>query len=114
MSRARMVEQKPPQKSAVTYIYSFPPIARSDATRLILGSMPGKLSLARSEYYAHPRNVFWSIMAALAGFDASAPYESRCQALRETRIAVWDVLAACIRESSLDADIVSASISPND
>ena len=41
-------------------------------------------------------------------------YESRVDILISIKIALWDVLASCTRESSLDADIVAASITAND
>jgi hypoxanthine-DNA glycosylase len=98
----------------MTRLRGFPPIARSAATRLVLGSMPGEASLAKGEYYGHPRNAFWPILGALLGFDPDAPYVERCEALRRARIALWDVLACCERPGSLDADIVASSIVPND
>lgn len=97
-----------------TYIHSFAPIAARDATLLILGSMPGKASLLANQYYAHPRNAFWPIMGALFGADADLPYAKRVRALKQARVAVWDVLASCTRGSSLDSDIDEASIVPND
>lgn len=93
---------------------SFPPIARPDARLLILGSMPGKVSLREHRYYAHPQNAFWQIAADIFGFDATWPYAERVTMLQEQRIAVWDVLQSCTRESSLDSDIDPATIVPND
>jgi len=90
----------------------FAPIARSDARILILGSLPGQRSLAAGEYYAHPQNKFWTIMAELAG--ASGRYEQRCAALLESRIALWDVLESSQRPGSLDADIRMSSAAVND
>lgn len=93
---------------------AFPPIARADARVLILGSMPGAASLAAGQYYAHPRNAFWPIMGALLGFDPAAPYPERVSVLMDHHIAVWDVLAACVRPGSLDADIAKGSEEVND
>lgn len=97
--------------SAVT---SFPPLVALGATRLILGSMPGVASLTAGQYYAHPQNAFWRIMGAVVGFEASAPYADRVQALKCAGFAVWDVLAACERTGSLDSAIVRESEVAND
>lgn len=94
--------------------HSFPPIAAPDAHTLILGSMPGQASLSAGAYYAHPRNAFWPIMAELFGFDPAGSYAERVQALTGAGIAVWDVLAFCIRPGSLDADIAPESMQVND
>jgi len=90
----------------------FPPLARSDARLLILGSLPGVRSIEEGQYYAHPRNAFWRIMAELAG--ASGDYEQRCQALLDAGIAVWDVLASSVRPGSLDANIDMQTAQVND
>lgn len=92
----------------------FPPIARSDARVLILGSLPGEVSLARQEYYAQPQNSFWPILGSLLGFDPSLPYAQRTEQLRIHRIALWDVCRSGIRPGSLDSAIRRASIVPND
>ncbi|PDV98951.1 DNA-deoxyinosine glycosylase [Candidatus Chloroploca asiatica] len=96
------------------YLHSFPPISAETAERLILGTMPGKASLAAGQYYAHPRNLFWRLMAEILGFSPEASYEQRQLALQAARIALWDVVQCCTRTSSLDADIDARSVVPND
>lgn len=86
-------------------IRSFAPIAAPDARILILGSMPGIASLQAGQYYAHPRNAFWPIMAALFGARPDLPYTERVARLMARGVAVWDVLQLCEREGSLDANI---------
>ncbi len=92
----------------------FPPIAAADARVLILGSMPSVRSLAERQYYGHPRNAFWPIMGELFGAGPELPYPERGRVLRAHRVAVWDVLASCVRPGSLDADIEAASAEVND
>ncbi len=98
----------------MTLVHSFLPVEDHDAEKLILGSMPGKASLAAGQYYAHPRNLFWPIMGELLGASLDFPYEERLIILKSRRIALWDVLASCIRKSSLDARIETSSEIIND
>jgi TDG/mug DNA glycosylase family protein len=92
----------------------FPPVARPDATVLILGSLPGAVSLARQEYYAQPRNAFWTIMGTLVGASPGLAYAARLERLRQAGIALWDVCASGFRPGSLDAAIVASSVIAND
>ncbi|HUG72276.1 MAG TPA: DNA-deoxyinosine glycosylase [Steroidobacteraceae bacterium] len=96
------------------YVQSFAPLGNARATRLVLGTMPGRASLLARQYYAHPRNAFWYIIQELFGIPQQFPYPLRVRKLAPTGLAVWDVLAACTRGSSLDSDILPASAVPND
>jgi double-stranded uracil-DNA glycosylase len=84
----------------------FPPVV-NDATRiLILGSFPGEASLSAGQYYAHPRNQFWRLLSAVLRDEiAGLPYEQRLQRLLSHGIGLWDVIATCEREGSLDTAI---------
>lgn len=92
----------------------FPPIADAHARVLILGSLPGQMSLQRQQYYAQPHNAFWKIMGRLFGAGPELTYEERAQRLVQNGIALWDVCAAAQRPGSLDAAIVHSSVVPND
>ena len=91
---------------------SFPYSADARARFLVLGSMPGAESLRRQEYYAFKHNAFWRIMGELYGFSPDLPYLERLAALRKNGVALWDVLAECVRPGSLDSSIRAPR--PND
>ena len=92
----------------------FAPVAQPDATVLILGSLPGRKSLELQQYYAHPQNSFWKIIASVFGAASSLPYKRRLNILTSHQIALWDVLSAAERPGSLDSSIVPQSAVPND
>lgn len=82
------------------------PVLAPDTRVLVLGSFPGAASLAAGRYYAHPRNQFWRLISAVVKEDlASLPYEERLPRLLAHRFGLWDVLAGCEREGSLDSAI---------
>lgn len=98
----------------MTRLQSFAPIVGEKPRVLILGTMPGKISLAQQQYYAHPRNAFWRIIGELLHIDVHADYATRVQQLAAKHIVLWDVLKFCVRESSLDTDIERDSEVPNE
>jgi hypoxanthine-DNA glycosylase len=86
--------------------HCFPPVIRADTRLLVLGSLPGAVSLARGQYYAHPRNQFWRLIGAVVGRDlAPLAYDARLEALLEAGVGLWDTVAAATRKGSLDAAI---------
>ena len=92
----------------------FPPLVEAGAHTLILGSLPGQRSLQMQQYYAHPQNAFWKLIAELFGVTSPLPYTQRVKILTDHGIALWDVLAAAERPGSLDSSIVHASARAND
>ena len=71
----------------MTHIHSFPPISNKNSRVLILGSMPGKESLMKNEYYAHSRNAFWRIMEMVLGVSGEKSYMKKTAALLDRGIA---------------------------
>ena len=92
---------------------SFKPIETAASRLLILGSMPGKVSLNAQQYYAHPRNLFWDFMEDYFAIPRESTYLQRIALLKKNKIALWDVLKICERSSSLDADIVNSTLVAN-
>jgi double-stranded uracil-DNA glycosylase len=105
---SRAVGRKPPHDRC------FPPVSRKDARTLVLGSLPGRKSLEQQQYYAHPQNAFWKLMAAIFETEPTADYEQRKTLLIRNHVALWDVFAAAERPGSLDSDIVHATAEAND
>ncbi len=89
-------------------IKGFEPLGSKDANILILGSMPSVASLSKQEYYAHPQNRFWKLLAAIYDTEL-VHYESKVACLQEQQLILWDVIAECERDGSLDSKIKKVS-----
>jgi hypoxanthine-DNA glycosylase len=78
---------------------------------LILGSLPGDVSIEKHQYYGHPGNDFWRLLGRAIGENlASMDYESRLETLKRNGIGLWDVFKAGDREGSEDAKIKGEEI----
>ena len=85
---------------------SFPPVVNPRVRIVVLGSLPGEESLARSQYYANPRNQFWRLIGDVVERDlVSLGYEARLEALLSCRVGLWDVVESALRSGSLDTAI---------
>lgn len=85
------------------------PVVGANTRLVVLGSFPGVASLAAQQYYGHPRNHFWPILAAIWTLDlVPLPYAQRIEAMLARGLGLWDVYARCEREGSLDSAIQSA------
>jgi len=84
---------------------SFKAFARHDSRVLILGTLPGQVSLQRAQYYAHPRNGFWPIMSALLGLPPGLPYEKRIDRLARRGITPKISYASTMHASLKGTDL---------
>ena len=86
---------------------SFEPLINNSSKVLILGSMPGIKSLEAQEYYAHPQNRFWKIMAVLCNYPNldKKDYKVKTKTLLDNKFALWDTIKSCYRDGSLDSNI---------
>lgn len=91
---------------------SFPPIASADIEVLILGSIPGDRSIAENEYYAHPQNRFWRMLANITRNEIPNSYSEKKNFLLKHKIGLWDVAHKAVRPGSMDSDIRNSE--PND
>lgn len=91
---------------------SFAPIADENTQILILGSLPGDKSLQLNQYYGHPRNRFWRVLAKITNSNLPTNYEEKINLLRQNKIGVWDVIHTAKRIGSLDTNILEEI--PND
>jgi hypoxanthine-DNA glycosylase len=79
---------------------------------LILGSLPGEMSLRKREYYGNPGNRFWGCMQSLGLVtDPRAPYEQRIAELHGHGVGLWDSALTASRTRSADASI--RDVTPN-
>ena len=90
-----------------------PPAVDADTRLLILGSLPGQVSLTQRQYYAHPQNQFWRLLGAVIGRELAAlGYDARLAAIARAGIGLWDVIGTATRPGSLDSAIRNNE--PND
>jgi len=98
----------------MTRLVGLPPLVAANTRLLILGSFPGAASLAAQQYYGHPQNKFWRILAAIYGASAedicASSYEKRSAWMLSKGVGLWDVYASCERVGSLDAKIRNAEV----
>jgi len=95
--------------------HEFGPIYDRESRILILGSFPSVKSREQSFYYAHPRNRFWKVLAAICDEDEPQTVQMKKQFLHRQHIAVYDVIESCSIEGSSDSsirDVLPADLTP--
>ena len=88
-------------------------IVNPEASKIILGSYPGKLSNGIGEYYSHPTNKIWELLNIPVKDENGnmLSYSEKVKALKAKDIGLWDVVNFCERfdnkgnETSADKDI---------
>ena len=89
-------------------LQGLPAVADVRTRLVILGSFPGVASLQAQQYYAHPQNKLWPILAALWPQHPQpdrSDYPARCEWLLARGLGLWDVYDSCERSGSLDSAI---------
>lgn len=95
-------------------IEGFAPLLGTKPRVLVLGSVPSVASLEKQQYYGKAQNAFWRIMGELFSAGPELDYPQRCAILMDSGVAVWDVLASCVRPGSLDSAIEMRTAEVND
>lgn len=85
--------------------HEFDPVFDEGSQILILGTFPSVKSRETRFFYGHPRNRFWTVMAALTGLEVPVTIEEKKKLLLENHIAIWDVIASCEIQGSSDSSI---------
>jgi len=88
----------------------FPPIIDDDTQVLILGSLPGDISISKQQYYANSNNDFWKIIGTILHEPMPTEYNARIKILHKHHIGLWDVYNSCIRASSMDESITDREL----
>ena len=89
----------------------FPAVADENTEILILGSLPGDVSIRKHQYYGHPGNDFWRLLGNIIGEDLQGiGYQKRLDTLKCNKIGLWDVFKAGKREGSEDSKIKNQEI----
>ena len=93
-------------------LHCIAPVFDARSRVLMLGSIPSPKSREEGFFYGHPRNRFWSVLAAV--FDEPVPRSiaDKRDLLLRHHIALWDVAAACTIDKASDASI--RDVVPND
>jgi len=89
--------------------HPFKPIVFKDTEILILGSFPSIKSFENNFYYAHPRNQFWKILHHITQYPINNN-DQKIWLLKESKFGLWDMIASCQRENSLDSSLEDEAV----
>jgi hypoxanthine-DNA glycosylase len=80
-----------------------------DTEVLILGSFPSIKSFENDLYYGNPLNQFWKILKAVTLYPVNNN-DQKIWLLKECKLGLWDMIATCKRESSLDSSLEDETV----
>lgn len=94
-------------------IYCFDPLIDNNSKFVIIGTLPGRKSLIRKQYYADENNLFWDIIYRVIDHDKfksklvqeEFDYTTRCKFILAHKIGLWDILSSAKRQNSSDSKI---------
>ena len=86
-------------------LHPIAPVYDARSRVLVLGSFPSVRSREEGFFYAHPRNRFWPVLAAIFNTPLPESIAEKRTLLLENGIALWDVAASCSVRGSEDASI---------
>jgi hypoxanthine-DNA glycosylase len=85
--------------------HPFSPFVRSDSVFLILGSFPSLSSIKNGFYYGHKQNQFWKLLSSVFFVEEPLTINQKKEFLIFYKIALWDIIKSCKRDTSLDASL---------
>lgn len=92
-------------------IEGFAPIVFEDSEVLLLGTLPGAVSLERNYYYADDGNYFWQFFSEYTECEKPRNWEDVRNVLQKAKVALWDIYESAVRvdeqnnATSKDSDI---------
>lgn len=97
--------QESEKNVTTTEVYCIDPFVCDNPEILILGSMPGEISLKAGFYYSDKRNRFWYLLSKVFKENIPTTIDEKKYFLNKHNIALWDVCHFCYREGSSDKTI---------
>lgn len=89
-------------------VHTLLPVFNEDSRVLILGSLPSPKSREVGFYYGHPRNRFWTVLAAIFGAEIPCTNDEKIAFLKSYHIALWDTIYECDICGASDSSIKNA------
>ena len=83
-------------------ITGFAPIVFDDSEVLLLGTLPGAMSLQREFYFADESNYFWDFFSEYTGLKKPQNKEDVSLILKKSKVALWDIYESAVRVNSED------------